>query len=119
MGDYFSRDIETPDDVAMLEDRAVGTAAKIAYFNTIKNHLRLVESGQQQPADALAHLDDLAAAWMAKAAHRAIDPRRAPRWPLPWPTDGKTGRYAAPLRGSGSDSWSISGYRTSGRTPLK
>ena len=68
MGDYFSLDIETLDDVAMLEDRAVGTAAKIAYFNTIKNHLRLVESGQQQPADALAHLDDLAAAWMAKGS---------------------------------------------------
>ncbi len=67
MRDYFSLGIETP-GVAMLEDRAVGTAAKLAYFNTIKNHLRLVESGQQRPADALAHLDDRARVWMAQGS---------------------------------------------------
>ena len=66
MGDYLSDDIETPDDVAMLEDRVVGTAAKLVYFNTIRNQLRSIKSGQQQPAPALAHLDALAGAWMAK-----------------------------------------------------
>ena len=63
LGDYFSLDIENPHDVAMLEDRALGTAAKLAYLNTIRNQLRLIASGKQRPADGLHHLDALARAW--------------------------------------------------------
>ena len=66
--DYLGLDIETPGDVVMLENRAVGSAAKLVYFNTIKHQLELIEAGQQQPADCLVHLDKIARAWMDKGA---------------------------------------------------
>ena len=66
MADYFSLDMETPNDVAMLEDRALGTAAKLVYFNTIRNELRRVASGERKPAAGLRHLDAIAGAWIAK-----------------------------------------------------
>ena len=73
LSDYLSNDIETPDDLAMLEDRAVGTSAKLMYLNAIQKRLWLIESGKEQPAEALAHLDALASAWMAKGT-AARDP---------------------------------------------
>ena len=66
MGDYFSLDIEAPDDVAMLEDRALGTAAKLIYFNSIRNQLRAIASGERDPADGLRHLDTVARRWTTK-----------------------------------------------------
>ena len=69
MGDYFSFDIKPSGDIAMLEDledRAFGTAAKIAYFNTIRNELKIIASGERKPADGLRHLDDIARAWVSK-----------------------------------------------------
>ena len=66
MADYLSADIENPDDVAMLEDRAVGSAAKLVYFNSITLQLRAVAAGEREPRDALSHLDTLARAWTAK-----------------------------------------------------
>ena len=68
MADYFSLDIEIPSDVTMLEDRALGTAAKLLYFNTIRNELKMVASGERKPADGLRHLDSVARAWMSKGA---------------------------------------------------
>jgi len=66
--DYLSLDIQTPGDVAMLEDRALGTAAKLVYFNTIRNELRMISSGNHTPAEGLDHLDTVARAWMSKGA---------------------------------------------------
>lgn len=68
MADYFSHDIQTPADVAMLEDRALGTAAKLVYFNTIRNELRMVASGDRKPAEGLRHLDRLGRAWVSKGS---------------------------------------------------
>lgn len=66
MADYLGSDIERPDDMAMLEDRAVGGAAKLLYFNTIMAQLRLIETGSSPPRESLAHLDAAARAWMSK-----------------------------------------------------
>ena len=66
MADYLRVDIENPDEVAMLEDRAVGSAAKIVYFNSIKLQLDAIAAGEREPAAALAHLDALAEAWTGK-----------------------------------------------------
>lgn len=68
LSDYLSLDIETPNDVAMLEDRALGTAAKVVYFNTIRNQLRAIASGERDPTDCLRHLDTVAQTWMSKGA---------------------------------------------------
>lgn len=66
MADHFGLDIETSDDVAMLEDHALCTAAKVVYFNTIRNELRRVASGERKAAAGLRHLDAIARAWTAK-----------------------------------------------------
>lgn len=68
MRDYCSFDIEALDDVAMLEDRALGTAAKLVYFSTIRSQLRAIASGERDPTDGLRHLDSVAQNWISKGA---------------------------------------------------
>ena len=77
MADYLSADIENPDDVAMLEDRAVGSAAKLVYFNSIVHQIRAIAAGEREPAAALAHLDALARKWTGKDSELAADSRGA------------------------------------------
>ena len=52
----MSLDIETPSDAAFLEDHMLGTTAELFYFNTIRNELRTVSSGERKPPTGSATL---------------------------------------------------------------